>query len=276
MNDLLHFLARPELQTPTLVVGWTMDAGRLGTRVTEYLVGELSGQAFCEIEPVDFFSLNGVTIANDVVLFPQSRFYACPDKNLVVFRSTPPSYEWYRFFSLILDVAQDYCHVKEIYTVGSMISLGPHTAPRQLFGTVSSPELKEDLSRYELTREVDYETPPGGRPTLNSFFLWTAKRRKIPGANLWLPVPFYLVTADDPEACRTVLGLLSDRLDLQLDLADLDEQVRKQNERIDRMRAARPEVDKSIGKLESVMRLAEGEGEKLAREVEEYLRENKD
>lgn len=273
MDEKIHFSARPELRNPTMIVGWSMDAGRLGWRVTDYLVRKLGGQAFCEIEPADFFPLNGVTIINDIVFFPESRFYACPEKDLVVFRSTPPSYEWYQFLSLILDVAQDYCHVREIYTVGSMIAMGAHTAPRQFFGTMGSPELKMELSGYNLTREMDFETPPGGRPTLNSFFLWAAKRRGIPSANLWIPIPFYLVSADDPEAYRGVLDFLSDRLRLGLDLTELDEQAGLQNEKIDQIRAAHPEIDSIIGKLERGLRLAEGEGEKLAKEVGDFLRE---
>ena len=273
MNEKVHFSARPELHTPAMVVGWAMDAGRLGWRVTDYLVKKLGGQAFCEIEPADFFPLNGVTIVNDIVYFPESQFYACPDKNLVVFRSMPPSYEWYQFLSLVLDVAQDYCHVREIYTIGSMIAMGAHTAPRQFFGTMGSAELKTELSEYNLSREMDFETPPGGRPTLNSFFLWAAKRRGIPSANLWIPVPFYLVSADDPEAYRGTLDFLSDRLSLGLDLADLDEQAGVLNERLDRMRAAQPEIDSIVGKLERGLRLAEGEGEKLAEKVSDFLRE---
>jgi proteasome assembly chaperone (PAC2) family protein len=257
-----------------MVVGWTMDAGRLGSRVTDYLVSKLGGQAFCEIDPIDFFPLSGVTIANDIVYFPESKFYACPEKNLVVFRSTPPSYEWYRFLNLILDVAQDYCHVREIYNIGSMIALGAHTAPRQFFGTLNSNEMKAELSDYSLTREVDYETPPGGKPTLNSYFLWAEKRRHIPGANLWVPVPFYLVSAEDPEAYHSVLGFLDKRLELGLDFTDLDRQAKLQNEKIDRVRAAHSEVDRIISKLEHGLRLEEGEGEKLAQEVGDFLRES--
>jgi proteasome assembly chaperone (PAC2) family protein len=270
MSDI-RFLAKPELRTPAMVVGWTMDAGRLGSRVTDYLASKLGGQAFCEIEPVDFFPLSGVTIASDIVYFPESKFYACPEKNLVIFRSTPPSYEWYRFLNMILDVAQDYCHVREIYNIGSMVALGAHTVPRQFFGTVNSVELKAELSDYSMTREIDYETPPGGKPTLNSYFLWNEKRRHIPGVNLWVPVPFYLVSAEDPAAYRSVLGFLDNRLDLGLDLTDLDEQARLQNEKIDQVRASQPEVDRIISKLERGLRLEEGEGEKLAREVSDFL-----
>lgn len=276
MTDPVQFSAKPEFRSPALVTGWSMDAARLGSRVTDYLVSKLGGEPFCHIEPVDFFPLGGVTIDNDLVQFPESRFYACPEKDLVVFRSTPPSHEWYRFMNLVLDVARDYCHVREMYTVGSMIALGPHTAPRQFFGTVSSPEMKDELRPYGLTREVDYETPPGGRPTLNSYFLWAARRRSIPGANLWAPVPFYLVSSDDPAAYKRVLEFLNHRLGLGLDLSDLDEQARALDGRMDRIRASSPEVDGYIRKLEENTSLAEGEGEKLAKEVEESLTEEED
>ena len=273
MTEVVQFSARPEFRSPTLLVGWAMDAARLGWRVTGHLIDRLGGQPFCHIEPLDFFPMGGVTIENDLVQFPESTFYACPEKDLVVFRSTPPGHEWYRFLNLVLDVAQDYCHVREMYTVGSMIALGPHTAPRQFFGTVSSRELKTELSAYGLTREVDYETPPGGRPTLNSYSLWVGKRRGIYGANLWAPVPFYLVSSDDPASYRTVLGFLDERLDLGLDLTDLDEQAKALNERIDRIRTSSPAVDGYIRKLEENVGLSQGEGEKLAKELEDLLRE---
>ncbi len=272
MTDTVQYTAKPEFRSPTLIAGWAMDAARLGWRVTDYLINKLGGQPFCHIEPVDFFSLGGVSIDRDLVNFPTSQFYACPEKDLVIFQSTPPGHEWYRFLNLVLDVAQDYCHVSEFYTVGSMISLGPHTAPRQLFATFGSQEMKEELSPYELSREVNYETPPGGKPTLNSYLLWAVKRRNIPGANLWVPVPFYLVSSEDPASYRKVSEFLNNRLDLGMDLGDLDEGTRVLNEKIAEIRATSPEVDGSIGKLENNERLGEDEGEKLVRQIEELLR----
>ena len=276
MNELFHFSGQPELRSPTLIVGWSADASQLGTRVTDCLIRKLGGQPFCVIEPVEFFSLGGVTIENDLVEFPESKFYACPQNDLVVFQSAAPNHEWHKFLNLILDIAQNHCHVKELYTVGGMIALGAHTAPRQFWGTFNSAELKKTLNPYKLSRELDYETPPGGRPTLNSFLLWEAKTRNIPGANLWVPIPFYLVDADDPRAQKTVLEFLNHRLNLRIDFADLDEETRKQDEIMQRMRTEFPEIDKYIGKLESNMRLSEEENEKLVKKVDEFLRETRD
>ena len=276
MSDLVRTWKRPRLGNARLIVGWTMDAGGLGGAVTAHLRDELDAELFAEIEPVDFFALSGVAIINDIVQFPEARFYACPEKELVIFRSTPPDRGWHRFFELILDVARDLCNVKEVYTVGSMVAFGPHTAPRQYFGTVNSPKLKKDLSPLGVTRDNDFETPPGGRPTLNSFFLWTAKRRRVRGANLWVPVPFYLVSVLDPAAQVTMLDLLDRRFELGLDTTGLAAAAAAQDERIVRIRAADPAVDGTIAKLEGGQRLAEGEGEKLAKAVQKHLRESGD
>jgi len=267
----LKFSGRPELRHPALIIGWDTDAGELGPGVTTYLRDKLKGQAFCEIDPVEFFPLNGVVIENNIVMFPDSIFYACPAQDLIVFEGTIPRYEWFRFLNLIMDVARQY-NVRELYTVGGMVSLGAHTAPRDFWATFSSPRIKRSLVSYELSRELDFETPPGGRPTLNSFVLWTARQHSLEGANLWVPVPFYLVAASDPRAQKRVLEFLDHRLGLELDLGTLDREIRRQSEQLARLRGEMPDIDRAINKLESNLRLSETEHEKLVKAVEEYLK----
>lgn len=274
MKEPVKFSWQPELESPSLVVGWSVDAGKLGEKVTGYLNQKLTHRSFAEIEPAEFFPLGGVAIENDLFQFPESRFYSRPGGDLVVFRSPPPGYEWYKFLDLILDTAQHHCHGKELYTIGSIIYPGAHTTPRELIGVFNSPELKEAFSRYDLDRELNYETPPGYRPTLNSFLLWAAKRRNIPGVSLWVPIPFYLVTVDDARAQRRVLEFFNQRFDLRIDLSDLDEEARLQNEKISRLRGSSPEIDRYITRLESNLRLSEEENEKLVMGIEECLQGN--
>ncbi len=272
MIEPLKFSWQPKLKHPSLVVGWSIDASKLGAKVTNYLNKKLGGQSFCEIEPVDFFPLGGVAIENGLVQFPESKFYACPENDLVVFQSTQPSYEWHKFLNLILDVAE-YYRVQELYAIGGMVSLSAHTAPRELVGTFNSTELKEALSGYNLGGGLDYETPPGQRPTLNSFLLWTAKRRNIPAASLWLPVPFYLLTMDDPATQRRVLEFFNQRFNLSLDFSDLDVEIGQQNQALAGMRDRFPDIDESIKRLEGNLRLSPEEARKLVKEVEAVLRE---
>ena len=271
MTGGINLFSKPKLRNPVLVVGWEDDAGGLGSGVVDYLQTESHGEPFCEIDPVPFFSLSGVTIDNNVVVFPDSTFYAFPENDLVVFSSTIPRYEWFRFLNIILDVCQKHCKIKEIYTVGGMLSLSPHTEPRDLWANFSSPQMKKLMAPYELSRELNFETPPGGRPTLNSFLLWAAKRRSIKAANLWVPIPFYLVDSDDPRAQKKALEFFDKRLKLNLDFGWLGNKIKEQDNRIVNLREQKPDIDRSINKLEGNMRLSEEEHERLVKEVHEFL-----
>ena len=136
----------------------------------------------------------------------------------------------------------------------------------------NSPEMKKALSQYDLVTDMDYESPPGRRPTLSTFLLWAAMRRKIGGASLWVTMPFYLVAVEDPQAWRRTLDFFDKRFDLGIDFRNLDEEVVRQNEKIVQARNRFPELDDYIGRLESNLSLTEEESEKLAREVGEFLR----
>jgi proteasome assembly chaperone (PAC2) family protein len=271
MTEPIRYLSQPKFNNPALLVCWESDAGQLGEKVVDYLTRELDGKAFCEINPIDFFPLGGVTIEKDVVLFPESTFYSIPDRDLVVLYSTIPRYEWAKFFNLLMDVALETCHAREIFTIGGMVAMGAHTAPRDCWATFNSPQIKRSLSDYQLSREMDYETPPGARPTLNSFLLWSAQQRGLHGATLWVPVPFYLVSSDDPTAQKKVLEFLDSRLNLRLNFARIDAEIIRQNERLARMCQEQPEIERIIKKLEGNLALSETENETLIKEVEECL-----
>ena len=272
MTELLNITAQPKLRKPTLVVGWEADTAQLGMKVTDYLIKNLDAQPFCTIDPVEFFPLGGVTIENDIVQFPQSTFYACREHNLIIFRSAQPRYEWHKFLSLIIDIAKDFCRSKEMYAVGGMITMTAHTMPRETWATFSSTQFKKTLSASQLFREMEFETPPGSRPTLNSYLLWVAKNRKLTAANLWVPVPFYLVSQEDHFAHKQALEFFNKRLKLGLDYDGIDLSIKQQNDKLARLRQSSAEIDEYIRKLENNQGLAEEEHGNLVKAVDEYLR----
>jgi len=270
----IKIYSEPDLSQSSLVLGWSEDAGNLGRKVTDYLNRKLKGQKFAEIELEDFFPLGGVTIEGNLAQFPESKFYACQELELVVFQSNPPGTEWYKFLNSILDVAEHHCQVKELYIIGAMVSFSAHTSPRQLFTVVNSAEIKEALNQYDLVGDMNYQTPAGERPTLNSFLLWIAKRRNIPGVSLWVPIPFYLSATEDPQAQKKVLSFLSERLRLEIDFSDIDQEIREQNEQLAQARSLYPEIDDYINRLESNLMLSEKENGELIKKIEEFLRES--
>jgi proteasome assembly chaperone (PAC2) family protein len=263
---------RPKLESSSLVVAWNQDAGRVGPRVADYLNKELASREFAEIDPEGFFSLSGVSVQDDVAQFPESKFYLCQENNLVIFKSDIPRYEWYEFLSLVLDIAEKYCKVKEIYTVGGMVSPGAHTTPRMLLSVANSTEMKRMLRHYDLISDMDYETPDGQRPTSSSFLLWAARKRNIDGGSLWVPVPFYLLAVEDPRACKKATEFFDRRFDLNIDFAGMDDEITKQDTEIAQARSQLPEFDSYISKLENNLGLTVDESEKLVKELEEWLR----
>ncbi|MBE0479847.1 MAG: PAC2 family protein [Dehalococcoidia bacterium] len=263
---------KPDVRDSSLVVGWSEDAGRLGKNTAGYLVEKLGGFELAEIDLPEFFPLGGVSVQDDVAVFPEGKFYCCQDRNLVVFLSSPPRAEWFRYLNSILDVAQYYCDAKRLYTVGGMVSFGAHTAPRELAFVVNCREMREEVDGLREGGGITYESPPGQRPTLSSYLLWAAKRRNIPGASLWVPVPFYLAGTDDPWATKKLVVFFDDRLGLGVDLADLDDAIGREGDRISQFRMCFPEIDHFIQKLESNLALSQEESETLVREMEGFLK----
>ena len=92
------------------------------------------------------------------------------------------------------------------------------------------------------------------------------------GASLWVPIPFYLISTEDPRAWRKTVEFFDKRFGLGLDFTDLDEEVARQNEKIAQVRIRFPEIDNYIQKLESNLSLTQEENEKLVQEIEESLR----
>jgi predicted ATP-grasp superfamily ATP-dependent carboligase len=246
---------KPNLKNPSLVLGWNEDIGNLGRKITDYLNRKLKGQE------------------GDLAQFHESKFYACQEHELVIFQSDSPRAEWHRFLNSVLDVAKQHCQVKELYIVGALVSLNAHTTPRDLFAIVNSPEMKEVLGHYDLARDMDYQTSPGERPSLNSFLLWAAKVRNTPGISIWVPIPFYLAAIEDPQAQKKVLSFLDERLDLKIDFSDLDQEIREQNEKLSQVRSRLPQIDDYIGRLESNLTLSEEENGELIKKIEDFLRE---
>jgi len=260
-----HHKLKSEFKLPSasLIVGWNYDTSKLGQNVIDYLINKFQGSSYSEIIPTDFFSMGGVNIYNDIVQFPECTFYSFPEKGLSIVRSDPPQQEWYRFLSLILDTTQQCFHVEEIYAIGGMVSLSAHTTPRQLLAIHNSADIKEKLTQYNLSGDMNYETPPGHRPTINAFLLWAAWKRNIPAVSLWAQIPFYLVNTTDTKAKKKVLDFINQRFCLGIDFNDIDEEIRQQNQMIADLRNSIPDIDESIKRLECNLQLSEERSERL-------------
>jgi len=257
----------PNLHNSSLIVGWqTQDIGRLGTGIIDFLNSKLGGQEVGRIKPQDFFSLGGVKIENDIAKISESKFFACEESNLLLFKSDEPEDEWYRFLESVLDVAQHSFEIKNLYTVNGNPSLIPHTLPRRILTVFNQREFGREIERYGFLG-MYYEGPPA----MSSFLLWAAKRRNIPGASIWVDIPFYLAPLNDPLAQKTVLEFFNERFNLKIDLGELDSEIKEQNEKIAKLREQNLEINRCLELLEKRVGLGEEEQLKLARQIYEFF-----
>ena len=267
MKDLIKCTLQPTLEKPSLIVGWTEDPGKLGPNVIDYLNTKLMNRGFCQINPVDFFSLGGVEIKGNVVRLPESRFYSGARNDIITFMSDVPQYNHYKFLNAILDVAQQYCNVEDMYTVSGLVSPITHTIPRRIFAVFNEPSMQEKLRGSSL-HGITYEGPPH----INSYLLWAARKRGLRSVSLWPQIPFYLTACEDPQAIKLTLAFLNRKLNLKMDLKEWDETVREQYVKISLLRARNPEVQTFIERLETGLSLTEEEEMKLVEEVPKFLR----
>lgn len=273
MNETpsVKILGEPPAGPSTLLVTWNEDGGRLGPGIAEYLSWKLAFHLFAEIEPEQFFPLSGVAIENDVAKFPSIRFYYCPDKSIVVLRTDAPTYQWQTFLSQVLDLATDLCHAKELYTVGSMMTMGTHTGPRHLLSVSNSPDMKRALTQYDVYTGMEYQGTRGQRPSMASYLIWTAGKRNLPGANLWVPVPFYLAVSKDIRAWKRALQFFNERLGMGLDISDLDSVSDRHDARIAEVVEGNPQLAEYMRKVADSNPVTQEESERFARFIAQAL-----
>jgi predicted ATP-grasp superfamily ATP-dependent carboligase len=259
----------PKLNHSSLLIGWqTHDTGKLSSKVIHFLNEKMDGQKSAEIKPINFFSFGGIRFKHDFVQVPESLFWACEKKNLILFRSDEPEFEYYPFLNTVLELAESRFQAKEVYTLNGTLSFIPHTRPRRIFTVFNQAELKERFQGFDL-EELTWEGPPA----LSSFLLWIAKQRGIPGMSLWVEIPFYLAAREDPQAIKITLSFLNRRFNLGLDLSEFDSKIQEQNEKIAHLREEDPEINEYIARLEKGLMLDEEEQLELTKEVDDLLKE---
>jgi predicted ATP-grasp superfamily ATP-dependent carboligase len=269
-----RLLNEVKFECGSLIIGWSEDTGRLGPGVTNYLKSHLKFRPLAEIEPTGFFSLGGVAVEDDIARFPEGNLFYCAEKELLLFQSTSPQSEWYKYLNTIIDMAQFHCRLNEIYTVGGMIVLGTHYQPRQLMSVSNGTVMRKVFNRLSMELTMNYETPEGQRPTLNSYLIWVARQRGIPAASMWVPVPFYMTTVSDPQAWRKALEFFDKRFELGLNFNDLDSKITTQNDKLNRARADISDMDAFLKRLEENQMLTQEENTQLVKSIESVLGKN--
>lgn len=292
---VVEILEIPELRNPIMVVafgGWS-DAGEAATGVITHLLEtlnvaseeqevnpQLNPQLIAEIESEDFydFQVNRPQIVVDQSLirsltWPGVQIFAqrnpLAERDLILVRGVEPSMKWRTFAAELLDFAED-CEVELVITLGSMLADTPHTRAIPVSGTGAHPDVANRLG-VEVSR---YEGPTGILAVIQDGCV----RRGIDAVALWAAIPHYANAVPSPKATLALINGLEDFLEISLPQEPLIELALKWEESVNEMVKEDSDIEEYIKTLEQskdATEISEDTGEELAREVERFLRRQK-
>jgi hypothetical protein len=294
--ELLRWDNRPHLRRPALVAafeGWN-DAGNAASEAVGYLVRAWDGSTFAAFDSEELFDFtssrphvhleSGETRRLE---WPELKLASAPlpgaDRDVVFLYGPEPQLRW-RSFAQELGHTAITLGVHTAVLVGALLADVPHTRPVRISGGAATPELAA-LAGVEPSY---YEGPTG----IVGVATDALGRAGIQTASLWASVPHYVSQSSSPKATlalveRTVriLGAAVDVVELQISAAAYERQINElvasdedasayvtrleeQDEEVNLPEADLPVVD-------DAPRLSPASGERLAAEVERYLREHR-
>lgn len=260
-NNALVMHARPQIRNSRMLLGFTgwMDGGDVSVGTVDYVATTLGAALLAEIDPGPFYIYNfpgsmeisalfrpQVRIAEGLIVEytePGSRFFASPKDRLVLFAGKEPNFGWKEYASCIFAVADEF-DVKEMYFVGSVAGLAPHTREPRIFSSVSLESMRPLWQQHGLIAS-DYEGPA----SFVTYLTMLAQRRNLPFASLVAEIPAY-IQGKNIKCVEAMTRKLMAMLGIEMDISDLqilrDAFERQLNETV----KERPELAEQIRSLE--------------------------
>ena len=288
--DPLSFTTVPTLNRPILVLafaGWN-DAGDAATFAAKFLSQRLAAHKFASLDPETFYNFvekrPQVRLRNGEreILWPANEFSYARDPRLVqdviIGIGVEPHLRWRAYIDSIWQVIQS-CHVELVVTLGALLADVVYSRPIRLTGSASDPALAQRL-HLSTSR---YEGPTGIVGSLND----ACKRQGLPAISIWANVPHYIAASPNIKAALVLVRRVFTLLDFSADLSDLESAASDFDRRVANVLASDAKVAEYVRRLEERDEDDDAEeespgntdalpsGEELARELEEFLREQR-
>jgi len=288
--DPLSFMTVPTLNRPILVLafaGWN-DAGGSATFATKFLSQRLGAHKFASLDPETFYNFVEqrpqvrVRHGEREILWPANEFSYVRDAGLVqdviIGMGVEPHLRWRAYVDSILQVVQQ-CQVELVVTLGALLADVAYSRPVRLTGSASDPALAQRL-HLSTSR---YEGPTGIISALND----ACKRQGLPAISIWANVPHYIPASPNIKAALVLVRRVFTLLDFSADLSDLESAASDFDRRVANVLASDAKVAEYVRRLEERDEDDDDDeeypgntdalpsGEELARELEEFLREQR-
>ncbi|MGZ4109139.1 MAG: PAC2 family protein [Actinomycetota bacterium] len=283
MTDHVEFEHHPEFSSPVVVCafgGWN-DGGEAATTAARYVRDRWGARRFASIDPEDFFDfqVNRPTVQLEDGLtrrldWPASDFFHArvAGRDVVLFIGIEPNNRWRTFVRTLLSVVRD-LDTRLLVTLGAFLADVPHTRPAPVSAASTDGRW---IGRLGI-EPSQYEGPTGVVGVLHE----EARRVGVPTVSLWGAAPHYLPSGTNPKVALSLVRKLGELLEVPIDTDDMDTAVAIWEKQV------REAVDEDENLVAYVSRLEEAfaeepelgqipSGDQIAREVEQFLRDNPD
>ncbi len=288
--DVLSFTQIPTLNRPILLLsftGWN-DAGTAATFASKFLKRRLAARKFADIDPETFYNFvehrPTMRLKNGVreISWPKNEFSYAKDPSLVqdviLGLGFEPHLRWRSYMDAVLRVAKE-CNAELVVTLGALLADVAYSRPVRVTGTASEPELARRLN----LGVSKYEGPTGIVGVLHD----TCRQQGMPAISIWANVPHYIAASPNVKAALALVRRVLTLLDFSTDLSDLERASTEFDKRVADVLASDPNVadyvrrleargdtddenDEQIGDIDALP-----SGEELARELEQFLRDQR-
>jgi len=220
-----------DFDSPILIEGLP-GIGYVGKLAADHLVEELDSEKFAEMR--SFYFPHHVKISEEGLLdrVKISFHYASSgDKEFIILTGdvqATSSEGHYEVTNRILDVVEDF-GVESIYCLGGYATGNHSTSDPKVIGASNKEEIVENY------REEGIDVEEGSGPVLgvSGLLLGLGKGRGLEGSILMGETHGMLV---DHRSAQVVLKSLSDRLDFEVDVSDLEERAEQTEEILGKLR----------------------------------------
>lgn len=295
---LLRWDERPELRRPAFVAGfegWN-DAGNAASGAVAYLSRALAAKRFASFDSEELWDYtqsrpqvhleSGKTRR---LSWPELEFSWAPlpgrEQDVVLLSGPEPQLRWRSLAGELAGSAGD-LGVKTALLLGALLADVPHTRPVRVSGGAADPELAT-LAGLEPSY---YEGPTGIVGVISDALMQV----DIPAVSLWASVPHYVSQSTSPKATLALVQRATRVLGVEVDVAQLEVAAAAYERQIDDLVASDEDAVAYVRRLEAQEEAQEEEteepepgtasggphlssasGERLAAEVERYLREHR-
>lgn len=211
-----------------MLAAW-QGMGNVGLITMDYLRRKLESRSFAEIDMSPFLIPDSIIVKEGIAQFPEiptSTFYYHHEPNLIIFVSNAQvgGREGITIIKTLLDVARQF-QVKRIITSAAFAQPMSYQADSAVLAACNQESL------LNLVREFGVSPMPDGYIAgLNGLLLGVAASRGIESACLLGTIPSYATNLSYPKASIEVLRALQSILNIQVDLADLEEAINEMDQ----------------------------------------------